>query len=138
LKESIKESVVDIKNLSKKWGDQSVLRGIDFQVQRGECFGLLGPNGAGKSTTLKILYGAVAPSAGEYFILGINGNQNKPEIKKHIGVLPQDEGLELELTLTQNLFIYGRYFGLSKKQLKTRITDLIQLFGLEPYKDHPS
>ena len=109
--------------------------GIDFEFGRGEVFGFLGPNGAGKSSTMRML-GATSPvSAGTLRVLGMDPAHNGPEIRARIGVVPQDDCLDRELTVRENLFVYGRYFGLAKNVIRDRIAGLLAFAQLEEKAD---
>lgn len=105
--------------------------GINFQVYRGESFGLLGPNGAGKSTTMKMISSVSQRSSGELEILGKEPNTQGPEIRAHLGVVPQKDLLDRELKVWENLMVYGRYFGLSRKWLKGKIEELLDFAQLQ-------
>jgi len=104
-------------NLTKVYGDFTAVAGIDFTVAKGESFGLLGPNGAGKSTTMRMITATLQRSGGELTILGKDPDKAGPEIRAHLGVVPQADNLDTELKVHENLYIYGRYFGLSRKYL---------------------
>jgi len=109
--------------------------GIDFEFGRGEVFGFLGPNGAGKSSTMRML-GATSPvSAGTLRVLGMDPAHKGPEIRARIGVVPQDDCLDRELTVRENLFVYGRYFGLAKNVIRDRIAGLLAFAQLEEKAD---
>jgi len=118
------------KGLTKVYGDFKAVDGIDFTVKRGESFGLLGPNGAGKSTTMKMIASTSQRTSGELLILGKDPNKNGPEIRAHLGVVPQQDNLDRELKVWENLMIYGRYFGLSRKFLKGKIEELLEFAQL--------
>lgn len=105
--------------------------GINFQVYRGESFGLLGPNGAGKSTTMKMISSVSQRSSGQLEILGKEPNTQGPEIRAHLGVVPQKDLLDRELKVWENLMVYGRYFGLSRKWLKGKIEELLDFAQLQ-------
>ncbi|NBY16082.1 MAG: ABC transporter ATP-binding protein [Actinobacteria bacterium] len=119
------------KNLTKIYGDFTAVNGIDFSVAKGESFGLLGPNGAGKSTTMRMITATLQRSAGELTILGKDPEKAGPEIRAHLGVVPQADNLDTELKVFENLYIYGRYFGLTKKYLTPKIEELIAFAQLE-------
>jgi lipooligosaccharide transport system ATP-binding protein len=119
------------KGLRKTYGDFVAVDGIDFQVKQGEAFGLLGPNGAGKSTTMRMIASTSMRTAGELEILGKDPNTHGPEIRAHLGVVPQQDNLDRELKVWENLYIYGRYFGLSRKFMKNKIEELIEFAQLE-------
>jgi lipooligosaccharide transport system ATP-binding protein len=119
------------KGLRKTYGDFVAVDGIDFQVKQGEAFGLLGPNGAGKSTTMRMIASTSMRSSGDLEILGKDPNTHGPEIRAHLGVVPQQDNLDRELKVWENLYIYGRYFGLSRKFMKNKIEELIEFAQLE-------
>jgi lipooligosaccharide transport system ATP-binding protein len=119
------------KGLRKVYGDFVAVDGIDFEVKQGEAFGLLGPNGAGKSTTMRMIASTSMRSGGELEILGKDPNKHGPEIRAHLGVVPQQDNLDRELKVWENLYIYGRYFGLSRKFMKNKIEELIDFAQLE-------
>jgi lipooligosaccharide transport system ATP-binding protein len=109
--------------------------GIDFEFGRGVAFGFLGPNGAGKSSTMRML-GATSPiTSGTLRVLGMDPTVSGPEIRARIGVVPQDDCLDRELTVRENLFVYGRYFGLKKDVIRERIVDLLAFAQLEDKAD---
>ena len=124
------EIVISAKGLTKKYKDFVAVDGIDFEVKRGEAFGLLGPNGAGKSTTMKMISSVSQRTGGELSILGKEPNTQGPEIRAHLGVVPQKDLLDRELKVWENLFTYGRYFGLSRKFLKQKIEELLEFAQL--------
>jgi len=124
------EVVIRATNLTKKYKDFVAVDGIDFEVKRGESFGLLGPNGAGKSTTMKMISSVSQRTGGELTILGKEPNTHGPEIRAHLGVVPQKDLLDRELKAWENLFTYGRYFGLSRKFLKQKVEELLEFAQL--------
>ena len=124
------EVLIEAKQLVKRYGDFTAVDGIDFQVRKGESFGFLGPNGAGKSTTMRIIAATLTRTSGEITILGKDPEKSGPEIKAHLGVVPQADNLDQALTVEENLYIYGRYFGLSKKFLKPKIEELLDFSQL--------
>ena len=125
------KSMIVAKGLRKVYGDFVAVDGIDFEVKQGEAFGLLGPNGAGKSTTMRMIASTSMRSGGELEILGKDPNKHGPEIRAHLGVVPQQDNLDRELKVWENLYIYGRYFGLSRKFMKNKIEELIDFAQLE-------
>lgn len=129
-KNSEREVVIHAKGLTKTYKDFVAVDGIDFEVYRGEAFGLLGPNGAGKSTTMKMISSVSQRSAGELTILGKEPNTKGPEIRAHLGVVAQKDLLDRELKVWENLYVYGRYFGLSRKFLKGKIEELLEFAQL--------
>ena len=116
--------------LTKNFGDFTAVDGIDFAVERGESFGFLGPNGAGKSSTMKMV-GCVSPaSGGELRVFGQDPATHGPQIRARLGVVPQKDTLDEELTVQENLWIYGRYFGLSRSEVHSRTTELLDFAQL--------
>ena len=98
--------LIVVKNLVKKFGDFTAVNGINFSVKQGESFGLLGPNGAGKSSTMRIIGATSERTSGEVTILGKDPQQFGPQIRAHLGVVPQQDNLDEELTCAENLYIY--------------------------------
>jgi len=129
------ESLISARGLTKKYGDFTAVDAIDFDVAKGESFGLLGPNGAGKSTTMRIIAATSQRTSGSITIIGRDPEEHGPQIRAHLGVVPQQDNLDGELTVTENLFIYGRYFGLSKKFIRTKIEELLEFAQLEEKRD---
>jgi lipooligosaccharide transport system ATP-binding protein len=116
--------------LSKKFGDFTAVDGIDFELHRGEAFGFLGPNGAGKSSTMRMIGCVSPPTAGELSIFGLDPVADGPAIRARLGVVPQEDTLDVELTVRENLLVYGRYFGLSRaviRERSARLLDFVQL-----------
>jgi len=130
-KSSEPELVISAKGLRKTYGDFVAVAGIDFEVKRGEAFGLLGPNGAGKSTTMRMITSTLQRTSGELQILGKDPDKSGPEIRAHLGVVPQQDNLDRQLTVWENILVYGRYFGLSRKFLKGKIEELLAFAQLE-------
>ena len=125
------QSLIRARGLTKKFGDFTAVNGIDFDVVKGESFGLLGPNGAGKSTAMRMIGATSQRTSGELTILGKDPEQFGPQIRAHLGVVPQQDNLDTHLSVTDNLYIYGRYFGLSRKFLKVKIEELLTFAQLE-------
>jgi lipooligosaccharide transport system ATP-binding protein len=114
----------------KQFGSFRAVDGIDFEVRKGEAFGFLGPNGAGKSSTMRMV-GCVSPrTSGELEILGMDPDRDGPRIRARLGVVPQEDNLDLELSVRENLFIYGRYFDLPRNVLGERIEQLLDFAQL--------
>jgi len=121
--------------LRKEFGELVAVDGVDFDVRAGEAFGFLGPNGAGKSSTMKMI-GAVSPrTAGDLEVLGRDPDKEGQEIRARLGVVPQEDNLDLELTVYENLLIYGRYFGMNRKVINERIDDLLSFTQLNERRD---
>ncbi|MBR0567055.1 ATP-binding cassette domain-containing protein [Azoarcus sp. L1K30] len=128
---SLRPSPLLIRGLTKRYGDTEVVRGIDLELRAGECFTLLGPNGAGKTTTLRCALGLTAPDAGEIRLCGEAVPERAREARMRVGIVPQMDNLDPDFTCAENLLVYGRYFGLSDAEIKTRIPDLLAFAGLE-------
>ena len=124
------EELIVARALTKKFGDFTAVNAIDFSVRRGESFGLLGPNGAGKSTTMRIIGATSQRTSGEITILGKDPEKFGPQIRAHLGVVPQKDNLDEQLSVTENLYIYGRYFGLPKKFIQGKIDELLDFAQL--------
>ena len=130
------EVMIRATGLTKVYGEFIAVDGIDFEVKKGEAFGLLGPNGAGKSTTMKMIASTSRRTSGELLILGKDPDQHGPEIRAHLGVVPQQDNLDRELKVWENLMTYGRYFGLSRKYLKVKIEELLAFAQLEEKRNN--
>ena len=122
--------MIHASGLRKSFGEFEAVRGIDVDVRRGEAFGFLGPNGAGKSSTMRMI-AAVSPiSGGELRILGMDPATDGPAIRARIGVCPQEDTLDTELTVRDNLFVYGRYFGIPRGEVNARTDELLEFVQL--------
>jgi len=123
--------LVEARALAKRFDDDFVaVDGIDFHVEKGEVFGFLGPNGAGKSSTMRMI-GCVSPlSGGSLQVLGMDPTSQGPAIRAHLGVVPQEDTLDTELSVVDNLIIYGRYFGIPKAVLRARAAQLLDFVQL--------
>ncbi|MDH3308615.1 MAG: ABC transporter ATP-binding protein [Acidimicrobiia bacterium] len=129
------EPLVEAHHLTKHFGDFTAVDAIDFSVAKGEAFGFLGPNGAGKSSTMKMI-GAVSPiTSGTLSVLGMDPATRGADIRARIGVVPQEDNLDNELTVFENLLIYGRYFDLPRSVIKPRIDELLNFVQLEEKRD---
>jgi lipooligosaccharide transport system ATP-binding protein len=123
-------SLIHARDLRKQFGTLAAVDGVDFDVSRGEALGFLGPNGAGKSSTMRMIGCVSPPSGGTLRILGLDPVRDGPSIRARLGVVPQLDTLDTELTVRENLIIYGRYFGLSRKEVRERadrLLDFVQL-----------
>ena len=129
------EKLIVARGLTKTYGDFIAVDGIDFDVAKGESFGFLGPNGAGKSTTMRIIGATSVRTSGTLTILGKDPEVHGPQIRAHLGVVPQQDNLDNELTVSENIFIYGRYFGLSSSFINRKIPELLEFAQLEDKKD---
>ena len=129
------EPLIHARGLTKTYGDFVAVDGIDFDVAKGESFGFLGPNGAGKSTTMRIIGATSVRTSGTLTILGKDPEVNGPQIRAHLGVVPQQDNLDVELTVSENIFIYGLYFGLPSSFINKKIPELLEFAQLEEKKD---
>jgi lipooligosaccharide transport system ATP-binding protein len=122
--------LVHARGLVKRFGDLVAVDGIDFDVRRGEAFGFLGPNGAGKTSTMRMVGCVSPPSGGTLRILGLDPDRDGATIRARLGVVPQQDTLDMELTVRENIIIYGRYFGLPRTQLRARADELLDFVQL--------
>ncbi|MBE3590532.1 MAG: ABC transporter ATP-binding protein [Firmicutes bacterium] len=122
---------VSARGLTKRYGDFIAVRGIDFDVRRGECFGFLGPNGAGKSSTMRMLYGRTEVSGGRLTVLGLDAARDARKIKMRVGVVPQESNLDSELTVRENLEIFARFYGMTRAEARRRARRWLEFVGLE-------
>jgi len=122
--------IVSVEGLVKRYGGQEVVRGLSFDIRRGECFALLGPNGAGKTTTLRCCLGLVDPDGGEITVCGEPVPKAAREARIRVGVVPQMDNLDPDFTVAENLRTYGRYFGIAGAVIDARIPRLLDLAGL--------
>jgi lipooligosaccharide transport system ATP-binding protein len=122
--------VLRVAGLRKSYGASEVVRGLDFSIRRGECFGLLGPNGAGKTTTLRCCLGLIDPDGGSIELVGEPVPKAARAARIRVGVVPQMDNLDPDFTVTENLVVYGRYFGIPYATLAARIPKLLEFAGL--------
>ena len=123
-------ALIRAQGLTKVFGARSAVDGIDFEVRDGEFFGFLGPNGAGKTTTMRMIAGVSPRTAGTLEIFGQDPDLHGSEIRGQIGVVHQQETLDMELTVRENLLIFGRFFGMHRPAIATRADELLELFQL--------
>jgi lipooligosaccharide transport system ATP-binding protein len=127
-------SLIHARGLTKRFGAITAVDAVDFDVAPGESFGFLGPNGAGKTSTMRMI-GAVSPrSGGDLRVLGMDPEANGPRIRSRLGVVPQEDTLDTELTVFENLLIYGRYFDISYRETRRRATELLEFVQLNERK----
>jgi lipooligosaccharide transport system ATP-binding protein len=129
------EPLIEAKALTKRFGRHVAVDGIDFQVQSGEAFGFLGPNGAGKTTTMRMIACVSPVTEGELQVLGMDPTRYGPEIRSRLGVVPQQDNLDTELTVWDNLVIYGRYFGMPMAEIRERAAELLHFAQLDDRRD---
>ncbi|MCH4561224.1 MULTISPECIES: nodulation factor ABC transporter ATP-binding protein NodI [Mesorhizobium] len=126
---------IGLKGVTKSFGDKLVVNDMSFAVASGECFGLLGPNGAGKSTIARMLLGMTRPDSGNITVLGVSVPERSRLARKSIGVVPQSDNLDLEFTVRENLLVFGRYFGMSTREIQGVIPSLLEFARLESKSD---
>ncbi|GEL22660.1 ABC transporter [Pseudonocardia sulfidoxydans NBRC 16205] len=124
------DALVQARGLRKSFGAVEAVRGIDVDVAPGEVFGFLGPNGAGKSSTMRMIACVSPRSAGTLSVLGMDPGVDGPRIRARIGVVPQLDNLDAELSVRENLEIYGRYFGLPRRHVKEKAAELLEFAQL--------
>jgi lipooligosaccharide transport system ATP-binding protein len=129
------DGLVQARGLRKRFGTFEAVRGVDVDVARGEVFGFLGPNGAGKSSTMRMIACVSPRSGGELQVLGMDPDADGPRIRARIGVVPQLDNLDQELTVRQNLEVYGRYFGLSRAHVRAKAVELLEFAQLTDRAD---
>jgi lipooligosaccharide transport system ATP-binding protein len=129
------EPAVIARALTKSYGEREAVKGVDFEVPAGVCFGFLGPNGAGKSTTMKMIYGLVALGGGELRVLGLDATRDRRRIKSRLGVVPQETNLDGELTVRENLIVHARYFGFGPESVAGQVDDLLEFTLLSDRAD---
>src|SRR5436190_19822367 len=118
--------LIEARGLTKRFGSFTAVDNVDFEVGAGEAFGFLGPNGAGKTSTMRMI-GCVSPATeGTLRVLGMDPESEGPKIRARLGVVPQEDTLDLELTVLENLLVYGRYFDLPRGEVRARAEQLLQ------------
>jgi len=127
--------MLTVEHLHKRYGALEVVRDVSFHVPVGQCFGLLGPNGAGKTTTLRCCLGLTQPDAGSIRLVGLPIPQKAREARLRVGVVPQFDNLDPDFTVTENLIVFGRYFGLSRRECEARVGRLLEFAGLTDKAD---
>src|SRR6476619_6613303 len=125
------DSLIHARGLTKRFGELTAVDGIDFDVAPGEAFGFLGPNGAGKTSTMRMIACVSPRSDGELKVLGMDPEQSGSKIRSRIGVVPQLDTLDNELSIEENLLIYGRYFDIPTKDIRERSNELIDFVQLQ-------
>src|SRR4028118_1867598 len=129
------ESLVHARGRVKRYGAFEAVRGIDIDVRRGEAFGFLGPNGAGKTSTMRMIAAVSIVSGGTLQVLGMDPAKDGPAIRARLGVCPQEDTLDTELTVRENLVVYGRFFGLSRSECSRRADELLGFVQLTDKAD---
>jgi lipooligosaccharide transport system ATP-binding protein len=124
------QPIVLAENLIKNYGDFQAVKDVSFTIYPGQCYGILGPNGAGKTTTVAMIYCFLPVTAGRLEVLGLDATVHRRQIKAQLGVVPQEDNLDLELTVIENLVIYASYFGIPKQVATDRAEQLLDFFKL--------
>jgi len=127
--------IVKARGLTKYYNSLKAVDNIDFEIHRGECFGFLGPNGAGKTTAMSIIYCFIPPTSGSISVFGMDVNNNPSEIKSRIGVMPQEDNLDVELSVFENLIVYARYFDIPTKRASLIAEKLLEFVELKDKAD---
>ena len=122
--------IIQAEKLIKRFGETEVVSGIDIDVSKGQCFGILGPNGAGKTTTIRMMLGQSPISDGHLSIFGLLQPKDAAEIRNRCGVVPQQDNLDPDFTVSENLMMYARYFGMDRAQIERRIGQLLEFVEL--------
>src|SRR5690606_26372561 len=127
--------LVEARGLTKKFDDFVAVDAIDFEIRPGEAFGFLGPNGAGKTSTMKMITTVSPITDGKMTVFGLDPREDGPEIRSRLGVVPQENNLDEELTVEENLYIYGRFHDLPKPVIRRRIEELLEFAQLVEQRD---
>jgi lipooligosaccharide transport system ATP-binding protein len=124
------EPLLDVRDLSKRYGNATVVDALSFRIAPGECLGVIGPNGAGKTTTIRMCLGLTEPDGGEIHALGLRMPRDALAIKAQLGVVSQFDSLDPDFSCAENLQVYGRYFGLPERRIRERIPRLLEFAAL--------
>ena len=132
------DKVIHVKDLTKRFGDFTAVDRISFSVTRGEIFGFLGANGAGKTTTMKMLCGLSVPTAGQGTVAGCDILTQSEQVKKHIGYMSQKFSLYGQLTVAENIRLFGSIYGMTSKAIKTRTAELLDMLDFSSERNTPA
>ncbi len=127
--------MIEVKNLTKSFGEVKAVRGVSFTAPDGKITGLLGPNGAGKTTTLRMLYTLLEPDSGSILIDGLNPHEHALEVKRKLGVVPDSRGLYTRLSARENIRYFGKLHGMAGPELEARIDELSEILGMQKFID---
>ncbi len=130
-------AAISAHRLTKRFQDLVAVDGIDLEVHAGECFGLLGPNGAGKTTIVRMIHAVTPISAGDLVVLGHHVDREPAAVKRRLGIVPQEENLDPDLTPWENLLVFARYFDIPRAEARRRAADLLEFVGLAGRADSP-
>lgn len=128
-------TIVTAKGLTKDYNSLRAVDNIDFEIMKGECFGFLGPNGAGKTTAMSMIYCFMPPTSGDIKVFGMDVTESQSEIKSRIGVMPQEDNLDPDLTVLENLIVYARYFNIPKRISLPLAVELLEFVELKEKAD---
>ena len=126
---------IEARHLTKIYDNTPVVHDLDLSIKSGECFGFLGPNGAGKTSTMRMVYASSPLSSGTLKVLGVDVQKNPKEVKSRIGVVPQEDILDPDLTVWKNLEVFGRYYGMGKERIAARSAELLGWIKMLERKD---
>lgn len=129
--------IVEATDVTKFFNSFKALDSVSFYVEKGECFGLLGPNGAGKSTLIRVLYGFFPPDRGYVRVFGLDVVKEGPSIRQRMGIVPQEQNLDVDLSVIENLIVYASFFEIPKRKALPIARELLALFGLSEKSDLP-
>ncbi|MBI3681881.1 MAG: ABC transporter ATP-binding protein [Acidobacteria bacterium] len=132
------EAVIELRNVTRRFGDLTAVDALLLTVQRGEIFGLVGPDGAGKTTTLRLLCGLMDATEGEIRVAGFEVRKHPDEVKDRIGYMAQKFGLYPDLSVDENMFFYADLFGVLGRERDEMVTRLLKMTRLEPFRDRPA
>jgi lipooligosaccharide transport system ATP-binding protein len=132
---AVTSPLIEARDLTKRFGDFTAVDSIDFAVRPGETFGFLGPNGAGKTSTMRMISAVSPVSGGTLRVLGLDPANDGAAIKERMGVVPQQDTLDFELTVYENILVYGRYFGIPKDVIKARADELLDFVQLSERRE---
>lgn len=132
------KSLIDVKSLTRRFDKSIAVDDVNFSIRQGEICAFLGPNGAGKTTIIKMLTGLISPTSGQISYQGKNYDPGQISLKKMIGVVPQHNNLDKELSLAENLYVHGLLYKMRGKQLNQAIADSLEFAGLTEHKDRPA
>ena len=124
-------AIIKVINLTKKFKDLIAVNDVSLEIEEGECFGLLGPNGAGKTSLIRVITAVSPPTTGQISVLGMDLNKHASEVKAQLGVVPQIENFDPDLSVIHNLLTYARYFDIPRQEAKRRALEVLRLFQLE-------
>ena len=133
-----RRKILECRDLRKSFGDRVAVNGVSFHIGEGETYGLLGPNGAGKTTTISMVCGLLERDGGEVLVDGVALTPASVKVKSGIGLVPQDLAIYPDLTARENLSFFGHLYGMSSKDIRTRIGEVLEITGLAERADDPS